>query len=97
MRAIGHLVESVGEPFAIFEYTRTNSSTEFAPNLSASKCLSFRISREADLDKVQWRRLRDGREYVDLDSSPVIEVIRPFFDGNDMSQGRFYGDVRNRV
>lgn len=90
MIAIEHLVRSADEPFVIFENTITNSAPIMLPDFSSSQSLSFRIARKADFDNVQWRPLPDGSRYVDIVSSPAIEVIRPFFDGNQMSRGRFY-------
>jgi hypothetical protein len=79
MIEIERLVRPVDDSLVIFEDTMTNGVPKMLPNFASSERLSFRIARNADFERVQWRPLPDGRWYVDNTDSPVIEVIRPFF------------------
>ena len=86
---IKHLIESVGEPFVVLERIRISLPT-FVPDLASSERLQFAIARKDDINEICWSPLGDGRATLDEYRSPVIEIIRPFFNGQKMTRGRFY-------
>jgi hypothetical protein len=99
---VASFIASVGDPYVVFERTKT-SSPRILPDLLSSEKLQFAIARKCDFDQLRWQALGDGRDVLDDYRSPAIEIIRSFADGHKMTRGRFFvhpaylGDSNRKV
>jgi hypothetical protein len=90
MQCITRQIESLGVPFSILEKRKKFASPTFASDLSSEQDLTSALVRRDDLSELRWTPLSNGEELLNVATSPVIEVNRPYFDGRAMSRGRLY-------
>jgi hypothetical protein len=87
-------IHSLAAPFVIVEVRKATEGPAAAVDFAAVPDLACVLALQEHIAELQWTVLRTGGEVLNITTSPVIEVLKPFFDGNEMSRGRFYYTTR---
>jgi hypothetical protein len=87
---IVQMIEDLAVPFAILETRKKRETPVIAADLASVSSLACAVARREELADLRWSALRTGEEMLNVTTSPVIEILRPYFDGHEMSRGRFY-------
>lgn len=90
LTAITRLASGLAVPFVVLERYKRNQRTVIVADLAAASGLACALTTQEHVRQIHWRVLQTGEEMLDLTTSPVIDVLRPYFDGREMSRGRFY-------
>jgi hypothetical protein len=103
LREMARKIGELGPPFDVVYRHRPHNACAPRADLETARSLKVGMVLKDQIGDLRWETLDNERELLNFVTSPVIEALRPYFDGQEMSRGRlfytnsFYDDDRQKV